>query len=74
MSFRNPASAALALLLLVFAMGPGLHAQTEVRAQLDRVRTDITALEKEVQANLTNDKGLVETLSLIHISEPTRPY
>ena len=61
MSFRKTASAALALLLLVFAMGPSLHAQTEVRAQLDRMPTEITALEKEVQANLTNDKGLVVT-------------
>jgi len=61
MSFRNAAAAVLSLFFLVFAIGSGLHAQTEVRVQLDRVRTEITALDRDVQANLNSDKGLVET-------------
>ncbi|MCA3565046.1 MAG: mechanosensitive ion channel family protein [Methylocystis sp.] len=61
MSLRSAAAAALSLLLLVLASGLSLQAQTDVRAQLDRIRTEITAFEKEVQANLTNDKGLAET-------------
>ena len=60
MSFRNAAAAVLSLFFLVFAIGSGLHAQTEVRVQLDRVRTEITALDRDVQANLNSDKGLVD--------------
>jgi potassium-dependent mechanosensitive channel len=35
-------------------------AQAEVKAQLDKIRADITTVDKDIQANLTSDKGLIE--------------
>jgi potassium-dependent mechanosensitive channel len=46
---------------LVLAFNGTSFAQDNAKAELDAFRATITTLEKEVQANLTNDKGLIET-------------
>jgi potassium-dependent mechanosensitive channel len=47
-------------LLFVLLLLSGAHAQETPRAQLDKVRAEITALEREVEANMANDRGLAE--------------
>jgi potassium-dependent mechanosensitive channel len=47
-------------LLFVLLLAPGVYAQETPRAQLDKVRAEITALEREVEANMASDRGLVE--------------
>jgi potassium-dependent mechanosensitive channel len=49
----------LAFLALLALPAPAF-AQAEVKAQLDKIRADITAVDKDIQANLTSDKGLIE--------------
>ncbi len=49
------------LLLLLALVAPGtLLAQSEVKGQLDQIRASITAIDKDIQANLNNDAGLLE--------------
>ncbi len=56
--FRSLALVA-ALLSAVLASSGFAQAQDDPKAQLDGFRSAITALEKEIDANLTNDRGLV---------------
>ncbi len=47
-------------LLFILILLSGAHAQEPPRAQLDKVRAEITALERELEANMTSDRGLAE--------------
>jgi potassium-dependent mechanosensitive channel len=53
-----PALAALCLALLL--VWQGASAQGEVKAQLDTVRTEITALERQVDASFSDTRALAE--------------
>ncbi len=48
------------LMMLVMALTQSLWAQQTPTAQLEKLRNDITQLEREVQASATSDKGLLE--------------
>ncbi|MGL5116254.1 MAG: DUF3772 domain-containing protein [Beijerinckiaceae bacterium] len=49
----------LAVLFMALAV-PALAQENEAKAALDKIRGEITGIEKDVQANLANDAGLVE--------------
>ncbi len=54
---------ALSALIFLFAallVPQALLAQPDVKSQLDQIRAAITAVDKDIQANLNSDAGLVE--------------
>jgi potassium-dependent mechanosensitive channel len=57
-TFFRPLAVLLALLCTIVTVTHSSLAQDDPKTQLDAFRSSITALEKEVDANLTNDKGL----------------
>ncbi len=48
------------LLLAALVLPQQLLAQPEVKSQLDEIRAAITTIDKDIQANLNNDSGLIE--------------
>ncbi len=54
------ALSALILLLAALLVPQALLAQSEVKSQLDQIRAAITAVDKDIQANLNSDAGLLE--------------
>jgi len=52
-------SAAL-LLMMALAFAPPVGAQGEVKVELEQVRAAITAIDRDIQANLDNDAALLE--------------
>ncbi len=48
------------VLLLALLVPQQVLAQPEVKSQLDQIRASITAIDKDIQANLNNDSGLLE--------------
>ncbi len=54
------ALSALLLLLAALLVPQALRAQPELKSQLDQIRSTITAIDKDVQANINNDAGLIE--------------
>ena len=61
--------AATLLIALIIALFLVLRTLQSVRKYIEKINFGVRAIEKE-----TEMLGGVETLSLIHISEPTRPY
>ncbi len=55
----RPLAICLVLLSAILSLSVSGQAQDDPKAQLDGFRSTITALEKEIDANLTNDRGLV---------------
>jgi potassium-dependent mechanosensitive channel len=58
MRLKLPAFLLLALGLLLSAWSGAAFAQSETKIQLDKVRADLTSLEREVSASASDDKAL----------------
>ena len=68
----NKLSAYAALIGVIGAIGGGFMAWGEFNNRIAQLENKEFIVNETVDLSSTNEK--IETLSLIHISEPTRPY